>query len=98
LLDWSVLGSLRNNENVKTAYQSFLALASGGIWSVPCLSAGNCFKPKVDLFSQIFKLAWPWVFLVALICHGLPGVEEQFHAEFISSDCLYVGMMMRQRR
>ncbi len=94
------LGSLRNNENGKTAYQSFLALAGGGVLVCAlCLfQQGELFFAayKVDLFSQIFKLALGLgLFLVALICYRLPSVEAQFHGEFylFLTTCT-VGMMM----
>ncbi len=94
------LGSLRKQENAKIDFQTFLALAAGGILVCAlCLyQQGELFFAayKVDLFSQIFKLALALgLFLVALICHSLPGIEERFHAEFylFLTTCT-VGMMM----
>ena len=94
------LGSLRKKENGKTDFQTFLALAGGGVLvcALSLFQQGELFFAayKVDLFSQIFKLALAvGLFLVALICHRLPGVEERFHAEFylFLTTCT-VGMMM----
>ena len=94
------LVSLRKGADAKNGFQTFLALAGGGVL-VCCLSLfqqGSLFFAayKVDLFSQIFKLALAFgLFLVALICHRLPSVEERFHAEFylFLTTCT-VGMMM----
>ena len=71
-----------------------------GSWSVPYafFSRGNCFSRPIRLICSARSSSWPWrlgLFLVALICHRLPGVEEQFHAEFylFLTTCT-VGMMM----
>ncbi len=94
------LGSLRKQANPKTDFQTFLALAGGGILvcALSLFQQGELFFAayKVDLFSQIFKLALALgLFLVALICHNLPGIEARFHAEFylFLTTCT-VGMMM----
>ena len=94
------LGSLRKKAEAKTDFKTFLALAGGGILvcGVSLFQQGELFFAayKVDLFSQIFKLALAvGLFLVALICHHLPGVEEKYHAEFyfFLTTCT-VGMMM----
>ncbi len=94
------LASLRKGADAKCAFQTFLALAGGGVLvcSLSLFQQGELFFAayKVDLFSQIFKLALALgLCLVALICHRLPSVEEQFHAEFylFLTTCT-VGMMM----
>jgi NADH-quinone oxidoreductase subunit N len=94
------LGSLRKEANAKRDFQTFLALSAGGVLvcALSLFFQGELFFAayKVDLFSQIFKLALALgLFLVALICHSLPGVEERFHAEFYMflTTCT-VGMMM----
>ncbi len=92
--------TLRQQVNVKRDFQIFLALAGGGVLvSSLCLfQQGELFFAayKVDLFSQIFKVALALgLFLVALISHNLADVEERSHAEFylFLTTCT-VGMMM----
>jgi NADH-quinone oxidoreductase subunit N len=92
--------SVRKGSDAKCAFQTFLALAGGGvlICALSLFQQGSLFFAayKVDLFSQIFKLALALgLALVALICHRLPAVEERFHAEFylFLTTCT-VGMMM----
>ena len=92
--------SLRAQADPKKDFRLFLALAGGGIiiGALSLFQQGDLFfsSYRVDLFSQIFKLALAGgLFLVALICHRLPGVEDRFHAEFylFLTTCT-VGMMM----
>ncbi|MBM4286650.1 MAG: NADH-quinone oxidoreductase subunit N [Deltaproteobacteria bacterium] len=94
------LGSLRKQEKPQNDFQVFLSLSGVGILVcvLSLFQQGELFFAayKVDLFSQIFKLALALgLFLTALICHNLHGIEERYHAEFyfFLTTCT-VGMMM----
>jgi NADH-quinone oxidoreductase subunit N len=92
--------SLRQQPDTAKDFRLFLVMAGGGILvaALSLFQQGTLFYAsyQVDLFSQIFKFALALgLFLVALICHQLPGIEDRFQAEFylFLTTCT-VGMMM----
>ncbi len=92
--------TLVKRPNGAADYRLALGLAAGGvIVSALCLFVqGTLFfgTYKVDLFSQIFKVALALgFFLAVVISHNLAGVEERYHAEFyLFLTTCNLGMMM----
>jgi len=92
--------SLRRRVQAAKDYQAALALSAGGL-AVACLCLfqhGELFFKayRVDLFSQIFKVALALgLFLVLTISRNLAHIEERYHAEFylFLTTCT-LGMMM----
>jgi NADH-quinone oxidoreductase subunit N len=79
--------SLKRQADIKTNYQKVMLLALGGVVITVAFlcQKGTIFwgAYKVDMFSQIFKLALALgYFLVIMISHNLAQIEERLHCEF----------------
>ncbi len=92
--------SLRRQVQVKLDYQVALTLAAVGlgVTGLSLFQHGELFFQayRVDLFSQIFKLALALgLFLVLTISHNLAHIEERCHAEYyLFLTTTTIGMMM----
>jgi NADH-quinone oxidoreductase subunit N len=92
--------SIRRQVKVKVDYKIALVLSGLGVLvTLACLfEQGSLFFDayKVDLFSQIFKLALSLgLFLVLTISHNLAQVEERLHPEYyLFLTTATIGMMM----
>ncbi len=92
--------SLKRRVNTERDYNAALLLSAVGVGvAAYCLfQEGDLFFKayKVDLFSQIFKVALALgLFLVLMICKNLAHIEQRYHAEFylFLTTCT-LGMMM----
>jgi NADH-quinone oxidoreductase subunit N len=92
--------SLRRQVQADTDYYAALGLSAVGVVvALLCLfQQGELFfkSYRVDLFSQIFKVALALgLFLVLTISRRLPHVEERYHAEcYLFLTTCTLGMMM----
>jgi NADH-quinone oxidoreductase subunit N len=92
--------SIRRRPSQSQSHRTMLALAGVGVAAAAAglYQQGELFMGvyRVDMFSQVFKLILAVaVFLVVVICRGLAGVEQRYHAEFymFMATCT-LGMML----